>query len=99
MVIVDDKIVNGINMFLRRWPFQWPWRSANAIRSASPNAACPGLLWKPLDAAIGQLLAPYCPSGCQGNSKQNDNKKNVPKRLAILMAAVVRRYNTTRIAQ
>jgi hypothetical protein len=58
MIIVNDKIDNGINMFLRHWPFQWPWRSAGAIRSALPNAACPGLLRKPLDAAIEQLLAP-----------------------------------------
>jgi hypothetical protein len=41
----------------------------------SPNSACPGLHSKPLDATIGQLLTPYCPSGCQGNSKQNNNKK------------------------
>jgi hypothetical protein len=31
------------------------------------NAALP---WKPLDAAIRRLLAPYCPGGRQGNSKQ-----------------------------
>jgi hypothetical protein len=42
---------------------------------ASPNAACPELPTKPLDAAIGQLLTPYCPSGRKGNSKQHDNKK------------------------
>ncbi len=42
---------------------------------ALPDAACPGLLWKPLDAAIGRLLALYRPSGHQGNSKQNDDKK------------------------
>jgi hypothetical protein len=28
---------------------------------------------KSLDAAIGQLLAPYCPGGRQGDSKQNDD--------------------------
>ena len=32
-----------------------------------------GLLWKPLDAAIGQLLAPYCLGGRQGDSKQNND--------------------------
>jgi hypothetical protein len=37
------------------------------MNGTSPNAACPGLLWKPLDVGIGQLLAPYRPSGCQGN--------------------------------
>jgi len=36
------------------------------------NATCPGLHWKPQDAAIGRLLAPYCPSGRQGDSKQNN---------------------------
>jgi hypothetical protein len=30
---------------------------------------------KPLDAAIGQLLALYCLGGRQGNSKQNAMKK------------------------
>jgi len=39
---------------------------------AMPNAACPGLYRKPLDAAIGQLLTPYCPGGRQGHNK-NDN--------------------------
>ena len=34
-------------------------------------AAWPGFHRKPLDTAIGQLLAPYCPDGHQGNSKQN----------------------------
>ena len=43
------------------------------IHAASPNAACPGLHWKPLDAAIRQLLAPYCLGGRQGNSKQKNN--------------------------
>ncbi len=35
----------------------------------------PGLHWKHLDNAIMQLLAPYCPSGRLGNSKQNSNLK------------------------
>jgi hypothetical protein len=43
------------------------------------DAACPGLLRKPLDAPIGQLLAPYHPSGCQGNSKQNKDEKMYQK--------------------
>jgi len=40
---------------------------------ASPDAACPRLHWKPLDAAIGRLLAPYCFGGRQGTSKQNND--------------------------
>jgi hypothetical protein len=45
------------------------------MRMALLNAACPGLPWKPLDAAIGQLLAPYCPDGHQGNRKTNNDEK------------------------
>jgi hypothetical protein len=45
------------------------------VHHASPNAACIGLLWKLLDAAIGQLLSLYCPSGRRGNTKQNNNEK------------------------
>ncbi len=55
--------------------FLWPWWSAGAILSASPNAACPGLLQKPPDATIGWLLAPYSPSHHQGNSKQTTINK------------------------
>jgi hypothetical protein len=40
-----------------------------------PDAACPGLYRKPLDATIGQLLAPYHPSGCQGNRQKNNNAR------------------------
>ena len=40
------------------------------MHAASPNAACPGLHRKPLDAAIGRLLTPYRLGGRQGNSKQ-----------------------------
>ena len=47
---------------------------------ASPDAACPGLLWKPLDAGIGQLLAPYCPSSRQGNRQTNNNQQMTLKR-------------------
>jgi hypothetical protein len=47
-------------------------------------AHCPmqhdqGFFRKPLVTAIGRLLAPYCPSGRQGNSKQNDDKKMYQK--------------------
>jgi hypothetical protein len=34
-----------------------------------------GYSGKPLDAAMGQLLAPYHPSSRQANSKQNNDKK------------------------
>ena len=40
---------------------------------ASPDAACPGPHWKPLDAAIGQLLAPYHLGGRQGKNQLNND--------------------------
>ncbi len=52
MVIVDDKINNDERMHLVCWPFRWRQRCAGAIQMASPDAACPGLLRKPLDTAI-----------------------------------------------
>jgi|LakMenEpi03Aug12_release.lakeMendotaPanAssembly.Ray.scaffolds.fasta_scaffold3642706_1 hypothetical protein len=42
---------------------------------ALPDTACPRLLWKPLDAAIGQLLAPYRPGSRHGNNQQNNDAK------------------------
>ena len=65
-------------MCLRCMPLGWPCGGVEAIHAASPDTACPGLHRKPLDATtIGQLLAPYCPSGCRGNNKQNNNVKIV----------------------
>ena len=43
------------------------------MHAALPNAACPGLHRKPLDATIRRLLAPYCLGGHQGDSKQNND--------------------------
>ncbi len=44
---------------------------------ALPDVARPGLHQKPLDAAIGQLLAPYSPGSHQGDSKQNEDANYV----------------------
>ncbi len=85
-------------MHIQRWPFRWPCRGVEVIHAASPNAACPGLHWKPLDAAIGQLLAPYPLGGRQGDSKQN-NDVICTHLMAILMAIVMRRYYTAWISQ
>ena len=73
-VIVDGKINDDEQMHLVRWLFWRPQRCAGAIQTASLNAACPRLLRKPLDTGIGQLLAPHCPSGHQGNYHQNNNQ-------------------------
>jgi hypothetical protein len=56
-------------------PFRWLCERVGAIQTASPNAACPGLSQKSLDATIGQLLSLYCPGGNQGDSKQNNDEK------------------------
>jgi hypothetical protein len=78
--MVDDKIDIDIEMHLRRGPFQRPCGFAGAIQTALLDAACPGLLRKPLGAGIGQLLAPYCPSGRQGNRQTNNNQQMTLKR-------------------
>ena len=56
-------------------PFWWPCRCIEAKHVARPNATCPGLHWKSLDAAIGRLLAPYRPGSHHGDNQQNDNSK------------------------
>ncbi len=79
---MDHIIVLSYNYAKRKWwwrqtnaprcrPLWWPCGDVEAIHVASPDAACPGLLRKPLDAAIGWLLAPYRLGGHQGDSKQN----------------------------
>ena len=42
---------------------------------ALPDAGCPELHRKPLDAAIGRPLTPYHPGGRHGDNQQNDNAK------------------------
>ena len=75
MGIVDDEIDDDERKHLVCQPFRWPQRCAGAIQTALPDVACLGLLRKPLDAAIGQLFAPYCPGGHQDDSKQNIDEK------------------------
>ncbi len=78
--MVDDKINNDIKMHLHCGPFRRPCRCAGAIQMASPDAACPGLLRKPLYAGIGRLLALYRPSGRQGNRQTNNKQQMTLKR-------------------
>ncbi len=78
--MVDNKIDANKRMHLHRGPFQRPCGCARAIQTAFPNAACPGLLRKPLDSDIGQLLTPYRSSGCQGNRQTNNNQQMTLKR-------------------
>ncbi len=78
--MVNNKIDNDEQMHLHRGPFRRPCRCAGAIQTGLPNAACPGILWKPLDAGIGWLLTPYCLSGRQGNRQTNNNQQMTLKR-------------------
>ncbi len=73
--MVDDEIDNEEHMYLLCWPFWWPCVHVGAMLLVLPNVACPGLHRKPLDATTGQLLAQYCPSSHQGNSKQTNDVK------------------------
>ncbi len=54
---------------MRRRLFRWPCGGIEVVHAALPYAARPGLHWKPLDAAIGRLLALYCPGGRQGDKQ------------------------------
>ncbi len=86
-------------MHLVRRPFRWPWWCAGAIQTASPNAACPGLLRKPTGRchrATTHYVLPQRPPGQQANKQQ---WTNTPKKVAILMAMVMRQYVTACIAQ
>ncbi len=79
-------------MYLNLGPFQRPWICTSAMWCAFPNAVCSGLLRKPLDTTIWQLLSLHCPGGCQGNIKQNNNEK-MYHLLTILMVVAVHWYN------
>ncbi len=57
----------GEQMHLHHWLFRKPWRCDGAIMRASPDGAHRWLHAKPLDAAIGRVLAPYRPCGCHGH--------------------------------
>ncbi len=78
--MVNNKINDDEQMHLQCSLFLRPCECAGAIQTALPYAACPGLLGKPLEAGIGQLLAPYCPSGRQGNRQTNNNQQMTLKR-------------------
>ena len=98
MITPSDIGSGGEQMPLRCGPFRWPWWGVEALHAASHNAACPGLHRKPLDAAIGRLLALYRPMAARATINSMI-MKHVPTLLAVLMAIAMRRYYTARIAQ
>ncbi len=56
--------------------FRWPWRCIGMTRGTSPDKAHPGLHSKPLDAAIGRVLAPYRPGGRHGRRIRINHTKH-----------------------
>jgi len=62
-------------MKANRWQFRLPWRCSGTTRGASPDKARPGLHWKPLDAAIERVPAPYRPGGRHGQRIRYYNTK------------------------
>jgi hypothetical protein len=73
--MVHDKIDNDKQMCLHCRPFWWPCRRVEAMNVASSNAANPGPHLMPLEAVIGRVLAPYRPSGRQGNRQTKNNQQ------------------------
>ena len=57
-------------MQANRRRFRWPWRCSGTTRGTSPDGAHRWLHAKPLDAAIGRVLAPYRPGGRHGHRRR-----------------------------
>ena len=84
-----------------RWWFRWPWRHPSTVPIALTYASCSVLQFKPLNAAIGQVLAQYYPGNRLGpiQTSKNTIKTNASHLLAISMAKAMRWYGTKRIDQ
>ena len=89
----------GKQMPLRCGPFRRPWWGVEVIHVAFPDAACPGLLWKPLDAAIGRLFLLRITSAAARATANKTTMYYVPTLMAISMAIPMRQNNTACIAQ
>jgi hypothetical protein len=86
MVIADDEIYNGINMFLHRWPF--------IAQCSMPRAN--------LEATGCWHRATTCSVSPQRPPEQQTNKQqstNTPAKPAILMAMAMRRYIIAQITR
>ena len=66
MVVGDNESTATKNQVVNQRQLRLPWQCSGTMRGASPDGAHPGLHSKPLDAAIGQVPAPYCPDGRHG---------------------------------
>ncbi len=75
-------------MQANQWQFWSPSRQGNTAQCASPNGAHLWLHAKPLDAAIGQVPAPYCPGSRHGQRfrmkhKNTNNTQLLPSFLTV----------------
>ena len=82
-------------MYLRPRPFSWPWRCADAIRSASTDAARPGLHQKPLNTDYSLCITQAAARAIINSTIM----KHEPNLLAVLMAIAMRWYYTAQIAR
>ena len=67
--------IDSKQMHLTCWRFRWPWQCASTVPSASTNASCSALQFKPLNAATGQVFTPYRPGDRQGPIQAIDCKQ------------------------
>jgi hypothetical protein len=65
-MVVADNEMDETKMQANRRRLRWPLRCSGMTRGASPDRAHKGLHSEPLDAAIGQVPAPYHPDGRHG---------------------------------
>ena len=71
-------------MHIKRWWFWWPGGYSGATRGALPDGVHPWLHAKPLDAAIGQVPASYCPDGRHHGRQFWMKPKNTPNKTQLL---------------
>ncbi len=69
---------------IKRWWFRRPCIYGGAIRGLLPNGAHPQIHAKPLDAAIRQVPAPYCPDSYHGWRLQKEEKTLTKHNLYLL---------------
>ena len=70
MVVGDNESTATKNQVVNQRQLRLPWQCSGTMRGASTDGAHPGLQSKPLDAAIGQVLAPYHPGGRHGRKNR-----------------------------
>ncbi len=98
-MIVNDKINDDKQMHLVRRRFRWPQQCAGAIQMRFPQW---GMSRATLEATGRWHWATTCSVLPQRPPEQQANKQqstNTPKKVAMMMAAAVHRYNTPCIAQ